>query len=299
MHFPAMLGESVAALGVRPDGVYADATAGLANHTIAVARLLTTGRVIANDRDAESLEIARRNAAEFADRITFVHGRFSELPRALERLGIAKLDGLLADLGASRYQLTTPERGFSFLADGDLDCRQDRSRGPTAAELVNTMTESKLADMIYQLGEERQARRAARAIVRARPIRSTRDLARAVESALPRTGRLHPATRVFLALRLAVNEELDELDALLEAAPGMLNPGGRFVVLSFMSLEDRRVKRSFQQLARDGRVRLLNKRVVTPSEEEIRKNPPSRSAKLRAYELIAAPGDGPAPEKKV
>jgi 16S rRNA (cytosine1402-N4)-methyltransferase len=297
MHVPVMLAESIAALAVRPDGIYVDATCGLAGHTIAIARLLTTGRVIANDRDAESLEIARRNAAEYAGRITFVHGRFSELPASLGRLGIAKVDGILADLGASRYQLTSPERGFSFLAEGLLDCRMDRSQGPTAAELVNTMTESKLAELFY-LGEERKARRAARAILRARPVRTTRELTRALESALPRTGRLHPATRVFLALRLAVNEELEELDALLEAAPGMLRPGGRFVVLSFMSLEDRKIKRRCRDLAREGRVRLLSKRVVAPSEEEVRKNPASRSAKLRAFELLAAPGDSGAPERK-
>lgn len=285
-HVPVLVEEVLAYLAVRPEGIYVDATAGLGGHTAAIAQRLTTGFVIACDRDAESLELCRRNLAPWADRVRFFHGRFSELPSALAACGVEKADGLLADLGASLYQLTDPERGFSLSADGPLDMRMDRSRGPTAAELVNTMAEKALADLIFQFGEERRARRIARAIVRARPIRTTLELARVIEQAAPRTKRLHPATQTFMALRIAVNDELGELERLLELAPERVRSGGRIVILSFMSLEDRRVKRHFQALARQGRARLLTKHVVRPTAEEIRSNPAARSARLRAVEIV-------------
>jgi len=195
------------------------------------------------------------------------------------------VDGLLADLGVSRYQLTEPERGFSLMADGPLDMRMDRSGGSTAAELVNFTSEKELADLIFQFGEERRSRKIARAIVRARPISTTGRLARVIQEAVPRTTRLHPATQTFMALRLAVNDEQGELDGLLEAAPDLVKTGGRIVILSFMSLEDRKVKQSFQALARAGRATLLTKHVARPTAEETRDNPPSRSAKLRAVEM--------------
>jgi 16S rRNA (cytosine1402-N4)-methyltransferase len=171
------------------------------------------------------------------------------------------------------------------MADGPLDMRMDRSGGTTAADLVNFTSEKELADLLFRLGEERRSRQAARAIVRARPIHSTGQLARVVEQAVPRTGRLHPATQVFMALRLAVNGELEQLDGLLEEAPELVAHGGRIVFITFMSLEDRRVKRSFQDMARSERAVVLTKHVIRPSEEEIRSNPPSRSAKLRAVEM--------------
>jgi 16S rRNA (cytosine1402-N4)-methyltransferase len=286
MHYPVMLNESIEYLRVLPEGMYLDATAGLGSHTAAIAQRLTTGTVIANDRDAESLEICRRNTEAWAEHIRYHHGAFSGLAKALGEMGIAGVDGLLADLGVSRYQLTSPERGFSLLSDGPLDMRCDRSQPVTAEELLNSTNEKELADLIYQFGEERRARKIARAIVRSRPIRSTGHLARVVESVAPRTGRLHPATQTFQALRMAVNQELEELDALLEQAPGLMRTGGRMVVLTFMSLEDRKVKQSFQGLARAGRVKILTKHVVRPTEAEVRDNPPSRSAKLRAVELI-------------
>jgi 16S rRNA (cytosine1402-N4)-methyltransferase len=185
----------------------------------------------------------------------------------------------------SRFQLTEPHRGFSILAEGPLDMRMDQSHGTTAADLVNYSAEKALADLIFGYGEERRARRIARAIVRARPIRSTRHLADVVERAAPRTGPLHPATRTFMALRIAVNDEQGELDRLLETAPDLVADGGRIVIISFMSLEDRKVKEKFRELAREGRAKLLTKRPVPPDEQEIRQNPPSRSAKLRAVEL--------------
>jgi 16S rRNA (cytosine1402-N4)-methyltransferase len=286
MHFPVMLEESLEYLAVRPDGVYVDATAGLGGHTGAIARRLTDGLVLAADRDRESLQQARENAADAADRIRFLHSRFSGLAVALFSSGFAKVDGLLADLGVSRHQLTSPERGFSLMSQGPIDMRMDRSEELTAGDIVNYWAERDLADLIFQLGEERRARRIARAIVRARPVRDTLHLAHAIEQAAPRTGAIHPATRTFMALRLAVNRELEELDALLEAAPSLVKPGGRIVIITFMSLEDRKVKHSFQRLAREGKAKILTKHVVTPSEAEIQRNPPSRSAKLRAVEVM-------------
>jgi 16S rRNA (cytosine1402-N4)-methyltransferase len=279
-HYPVMLAESLEYLAIRPDGRYLDCTAGLGGHTRAIAERLTAGgRLISNDRDAQSLEMARKNAAEFADRIEFQHGSFSELAES-------NLDGLIADLGVSRYQLTNPERGFSFQAEGPADMRMDRSRGVTAAELLNHSAEKAIADWLYQLGEERRARKIAGAIVRARPIRSTLHLADVVERAAPRTGPLHPATRTFMALRMVVNREQEELDALLERAPLMMRPGGRIVIISFMSLEDRKVKESFRELKRTGRAGILTKKPLVPGEQEVRENPPSRSAKLRAVEMV-------------
>jgi len=280
-----MLAESLEYLAVRPDGTYVDVTAGLGGHTGAIAARLTTGTVIALDRDAESLDLARRNTAEWAERIRFRQARFSELQPALEALGVGKIDGLLADLGVSRYQLTDPERGFSLAAAGPLDSRMDRSQELTAAEIVNTWNEREIADLVYRFGEEWRSRQIARAIVRARPLRDTLHLARVVEGAAPRTGRLHGATKTFMALRRAVNRETEELDALLETAPGLMASGGRVAVIAFMSLEDRQVKEAFRSLAQQGRARLLTRHVVKPGREEIESNPPSRSAKLRVVEM--------------
>jgi 16S rRNA (cytosine1402-N4)-methyltransferase len=281
-HYPVMLAESLEYLAVKPDGRYQDCTAGLGGHTKAIAALLRQGgTLISCDRDAESLAMARENAAEFADRIEFRHQAFSELDET-------GLDGLIADLGVSRFQLTSPERGFSFQAEAELDMRMDQSQGPTAAELLNHSAEKAIADWLHQLGEERRARKIAGAIVRARPIRSTLHLAGVVERAAPRTGPLHPATRTFMALRMVVNREQEELDALLSRAPRMVKPGGRVVIISFMSLEDRKVKESFRELKRTGRASILTRKPITPSEREVRMNPPSRSAKLRAVEIVNA-----------
>jgi 16S rRNA (cytosine1402-N4)-methyltransferase len=285
MHFPVLSAEAITYLGIRPDGTYVDATSGLGGHTGEIARRLTTGLVLANDRDSESLEIARRNTALWADRIRWSYGRFSQLDAALTEAGLGQVDGLLADLGVSRYQLMEAERGFSFLADGPLDMRMDPTSGITAADLVNQYAEKAIADLIFQLGEERRARKIARAIVRARPIRSTLHLANVVEQAVPRTGRLHPATKTFMALRMAVNEEPDELDRLLAMGPGLLRPGGRLVIISFMSSDDRKVKERIRNLAREGQATILTKHPVQPTEEEVLENPPSRSAKLRAAEM--------------
>jgi 16S rRNA (cytosine1402-N4)-methyltransferase len=292
MHVSVMPSEVLEYLAVRPDGIYLDATTGLAGHTKLIAERLTSGIVIANDRDPESLEKARIATLALSDatrdRIQFHYGRFRSLGEAVEQAGFHQINGLLADLGVSRYQLTDPERGFSFLADGPLDMRMDRSissQSVTAADLVNHTAEKALADLIFQLGEERRARKVARAIVRARPIRSTLHLADVVERVVPRTGKLHPATKTFMALRLAVNEEPAELDALLRIGPELLARGGRMAVISFMSMDDRKVKERFRELGREGRALVLTKHPIPPSEQEILENPAARSAKLRALEM--------------
>jgi 16S rRNA (cytosine1402-N4)-methyltransferase len=285
-HFSVLLAESMEYLSIRPEGVYVDMTAGLGGHTRAIAEQLETGFVIACDRDAESLELARRNTAAFRDKIRFFHGRFSQLPQALKKHGVGLVDGVLADLGVSRYQLASGERGFSLMKDGSLDMRMNREDEFTAANYVNELSEKDLADLIYKYGEERRSRRISRAIVRARPILTTGRLAQVIEEAVPRTGRIHPATQTFMALRLKVNSELEELDALLKIVPGVLKPDGRFVVLTFMSTEDRKVKQAFQAEAKAGRGIILTKHVVKPSDEEVFQNAASRSSKLRALQKV-------------
>jgi 16S rRNA (cytosine1402-N4)-methyltransferase len=289
MHTPVMVGECLEYLSVQRDGVYADITCGLGGHTGAIARRLAalggTGYVIACDRDGESLELAKANTADCAERIRFHQGLFSQVGDALAAEKITQLDGLLADLGVSRYQLTDSGRRFSLMADGPLDMRMSRTDERTAADLVNYESEKQLADLIYQNGEERRSRKIARAIVRARPIQTTGQLAKLIEGVVPRTSKIHPATQTFMALRLVVNREMEELDALLAALPRLVKPEGRVVMLTFMSTEDRKVKQSFQALAKEGRAVVLTRHVIRPSEEEIRDNPPSRSAKLRALQL--------------
>lgn len=285
LHLPVMPVEALDLLAVRPEGCILDCTAGLGGHTALIAQRLTTGMVIANDRDAESLEMAKGNTAEWSARIRFHHGSFGTLPEALQEAGWAKADGLLADLGVSRYQLTNPERGFSFANDGPVDMRTDRSQGMSAADIVNHAPEKAIASLIRELGEERRADRVARAIVRARPIRSTRHLADVVRQVVPRTGRLDGATKTFMALRVAVNNEQEELDTLLRIGPTLLNPGGRMVVIAFMSADDRKVKLAFRALGAEGRALVLTKHPLQPSREEILRNPASRSAKLRALEM--------------
>ena len=285
-HYPVLLKESIELLDVRPDRVYIEATCGLGNHTRAVAALLSSGRLYACDRDQESLAKAKIYCAEFANRIEFIHCKFSELQSALKERGVERVDGLLADLGVSRYQLTDAERGFSFQNDGPLDMRMSRLDGQTAADIVNFTAERQLADWIYQLGEERSSRQIAAAVLRARPIRSTLHLAGVIEKAVFRKGKLNPATKTFMALRQLVNEEPEELDALLAAAPALAASGGRIAIISFMSLEDRRVKRTFQALAHEGRAELLNKHVIVPSSEEVNLNSASRSGKLRGLLML-------------
>ncbi len=282
MHYPVMLAEVLEYLAVRPDGKYLDATAGMGGHTGAIAKALREGIVISNDRDSVSLQMARENCSEWASRIRFHHGDFASLPAAVQEADLEKVDGVLADFGVSRYQLTTGERGFSLQADGPLDMRMDTGQQETAADIVNFASERDLANLIDQEGEEHASRRIAREIVRSRPIHSTGQLASAVERVIPRRGKMHPASKTFLALRRATNSEDAQLKAFFDNAPGLVAPGGRLVVISFMSLEDRLAKQRMRELEKQGKGTILTKHVVKPSADEIRINPPSRSAVLRA-----------------
>ena len=291
-HVPVLLGEALEYLAVRPEGLYVDSTVGGGGHSAAIARRLTTGRLLALDRDPAALEIAARRLAEFGERVGWRQGAFSRLEEVLKETRMGLVDGILADLGLSQMQLDDPGRGFSFAAEGPLDMRMDPTQALTAAEVVNRLDERRLAEVLYQFAEERRSRRIARAIVRARPLRSTQQLAEIVAAASrasrkhPPRGRIHPATRTFQALRIYVNQELGELESLLEQAPRLTRPGARIVVISFHSLEDRLVKQTFRRWQAAGTGRILTRRVVRPSEAETAANPRARSARLRCAERI-------------
>ena len=288
-HVPVLLKEAIEFLNVRAGGTVVDCTLGMAGHAAEILRLLgPSGHLIGFDRDPEALELARARLAKVSEelgsaapRVTLVGEAFSSIAQHIEP---ASVDGILADFGVSSLQLDEARRGFSFMADGDLDMRMDTRQGPTAAQVVNEASERELADLIYEYGEERRSRRIARAIVRGRPVTTTGQLARIVASAAPamKQDRIHPATRTFQALRIYVNRELDEIRALLEAAPMLLKPSGRLVVISFHSLEDRIAKDSLREGAHQGIWEVLTRKPVTASEEEMDRNPRSRSAKLRA-----------------
>ena len=281
-----MAEEAVRWLRIEPGGTYLDATVGLGGHALAIASQLTTGRLIGIDRDAQALGIARERLKDYERQVTLVQTEFSKIDEVVQELGLAPLDGVLADLGVSSLQLDTAERGFSFRLSGPLDMRMDLDAETTAAEMVNELAEGELADLLYQLGEERDSRRIARVIVRARPIRDTQHLATVVAGARTSRGRqkLHPATKTFLALRIAVNRELEALGQFLDRVPATLAPDGRWVMLSYHSLEDRLVKQQFQRLSREGVLRILTRHVERPSDAEVAENPRARSAKLRAAE---------------
>jgi 16S rRNA (cytosine1402-N4)-methyltransferase len=314
-HVPVLLKEAIDFLAVKRGGTYLDATVGLGGHSYEIAkRLGAPGHLIGFDKDPAALAVAKqrltqgpsttlddslRESSSSArddsvgadDRaagwpsVTLIHASFAEVG---ERIAPASLDGLLADLGVSSLQLGDPARGFSFQAEGPLDMRMNPMSGETAEQVVNHIDERELADVIYEFGEERRSRRIARAIVRSRPIRTTKQLVEVVSAAARsmKHERIHPATRTFQALRIFVNRELDDLKALLAAAPRVLKPGGRLVVISFHSLEDRIVKDAMREGAKDMHLRLLTKKPVTASENEIERNPRSRSAKMRAAEKV-------------
>ena len=289
-HVPVLLKEAIDFLAIKRGGTYIDATVGLGGHSLEIAkRLGAPGHLIGLDKDPAALDEARirliSSGGEGWPEVSLLHGSFAEIG---ERFQPASADGLLADLGVSSLQLDTPSRGFSFQAEGALDMRMNTQAGPTAEQVVNQMDEVTLANLIYEFGEERRSRRIARAIVRSRPIRTTKQLVEVVSAAARsmKHERIHPATRTFQALRIFVNSELDDLKALLEVAPGVLKPGGRLVVISFHSLEDRIVKDALREGAKQGWCGLLTKKPVTASEEEIDRNPRSRSAKMRAAEKI-------------
>jgi len=293
-HVPVLLEEAIHFLNVRRGGTYIDATLGLGGHSYEIARRLgPQGHLIGFDKDPKALELARKRLEELAaelggeaPKITLIHASYSEVG---SRIAESSADGLLADLGISSLQLSDAARGFSFQAEGPLDMRMDPRSERTADQVVNHLDEKTLADVIYEFGEERRSRRIARAIVRARPIRSTAHLAQVVAAALPamKHTRIHPATTTFQAIRIFVNRELEDLRSLLEAAPQVLLPSmGRLVVISFHSLEDRMVKDAMREAAKSNMYRLLTKKPVIASEQEVDRNPRARSAKLRAAERI-------------
>jgi 16S rRNA (cytosine1402-N4)-methyltransferase len=299
-HVPVLLKEAIDFLAVRRGGTYIDATVGLGGHSYEIAkRLGVPGHLIGLDKDPAALEIARKKlvvgrsslvVGEELDwpEVTLLHRSFADVAKGQRP---ATIDGLLADIGVSSLQLDNAARGFSFQAEGPLDMRMDPHSERTAEQVVNHLDERQLADVIYEFGEERRSRRIARAICRSRPIRSTAHLADVISAAARPMNqaerRIHPATRTFQALRIFVNRELDDLKALLAAAPQILKPGGRIIVISFHSLEDRIVKDAFRDGAmKDMYYRILTKKPVMASEEESDRNPRARSAKLRAAERV-------------
>jgi 16S rRNA (cytosine1402-N4)-methyltransferase len=288
-HTPVMLEEVLEWLSIKGDGIYVDATLGAGGHSEAIAERLSSGTLISLDRDAQALEIAGKNLARFGSRVKCVLSPFSRIAEAVHELGIPKVDGVLADLGVSSMQLDVAERGFSFREAAPLDMRMDGEGGElTAEEIVNRWPERELADLLYREADEHDSRRIARAIVRARPMRNTAHLATVVAGARKQWGRqrLHPATKTFLALRIAVNREMEELGQFLLRTPAALNSGGRWVVMSYHSGEDRKVKHAFQEGERQGTLRVLTRHVIQPTEEEKAANPRSRSAKLRCAERV-------------
>ena len=292
LHEPVMVPEVVALLDPSRGGLFVDCTVGLGGHSRA---LLDAGAssVLGFDRDESALALSADRLSAFGDRVQLVHADYRELERVLDARGIAGMSGALADLGVSSMQLDGEGRGFSFRRDEPLDMRMDRSRGPSAADLVRDADETELADVIFKFGEERYSRRIARAITGARreaAIDTTGRLAVVVRRAIPHRGhqRIDPATRTFQALRIWVNRELDGLDTFLESAARRLLAHARLAVITFHSLEDRIVKHTFRAMAQaDAGLRILTKRPVTPSDEEVARNGRARSAKLRAIERFA------------
>ena len=306
-HISVLLDECIENLNIKPDGIYLDGTLGLGGHSYQIASRLDAGRLICIDRDETAIERSSRRLAPFADRITYVHGNFSDAAEILDRLGIDSVDGMLFDLGVSSPQLDEIQRGFSYMGDAPLDMRMDGSAGLTAYEVVNTWPEERLNRILWDYGEERYARRITAAILAHRaekPITTTLELVDIIKGAMPAPAlreKQHPAKRTFQAIRIAVNDELGAISAMMETAPDKLKKGGRLCVISFHSLEDRIVKSGINArengctcpreapICTCGFVQTLKsvtRKPILPGEEEIEKNPRSRSAKLRVAERV-------------
>lgn len=309
-HRPVLLHECMEALAIRPEGVYVDGTLGRGGHSLAIAQRLTTGRLIALDRDETALAAAEERLAAYRDRLTLVHSNFSRVREVLEALDVGKVDGMLFDLGVSSPQLDEAARGFSYQQDAPLDMRMDTSAGLTAWEVVNTYSEEELRRILFDYGEERYAPRIAQAIVRRRTeksVETTLELVEIIRSAMPPKAlreKQHPAKRSFQAIRIAVNDELGELTPMLRGSVDSLRPNGRLAVITFHSLEDRIVKRELREMAvgctcppefpvcvcgKKPKVRLLGRKPVVSSPEELEENHRARSAKLRTAERTEAP----------
>jgi len=306
-HMPVLLNECIEGLNIKPDGIYVDGTLGYGGHTREIAKRLSTGRLIAIDRDADAINEARELLAEYEGKITFVHGNFSDIAMILGAERAEMVDGMLFDFGVSSPQLDNEERGFSYMRDAPLDMRMDRSDGATAYEAVNYWPEEKLRDTFYRFGEERYAKLIARAIAGRRalsPISTTFELNDAIISAIPAAARReaqHPSKRCYQALRIAINDELGSISEMLALAPDNLKAGGRLCVISFHSLEDRLTKNAFAARAsgcvcpKDFPVcvcgvvptmKVITKRPIVPSAEEADRNPRARSAKLRIAQRL-------------
>ena len=286
-HIPVLLAEVLEFLNPQPCGRFIDGTLGAGGHSAAILdRTSPDGRLLGIDQDESAIDRARLNLAEYGSRLEIVKSNFSEISTIAETHGFMGADGILADIGVSSMMVDDPTRGFSFMREreGKLDMRMDRDQELTAAEVVNTYSEKEIANILFTLGEERRSRPIARSIVRARPLQLTTDLARAVERVTGglRHGKIHPATRTFQALRIHVNDELRSLEKFVDASMSVLRPGGRLVVITFHSLEDRIVKNKFRSSVVPGKA--LTKKVVIASDDELRRNPRARSAKLRAWE---------------
>jgi 16S rRNA (cytosine1402-N4)-methyltransferase len=305
MHLPVLLAETIDALQPHSGGVYLDGTVGAGGHAEAILRASDpSGRLIGFDQDEQALIVARQRLAGFGERVALFHANFDQMKQVTLAQAIPLADGILLDIGVSSMQLDQAERGFSFREDAPLDMRMNQTAGQTAADLVNELGQDELANLIYQYGEERLSRRIARAIVQARPIERTQQLAEVIARATPGGGRrqkIHPATRTFQALRIAVNDELGALERVLPQALKLLKPGGRLAIITFHSLEDRLVKQFFRRESQDcicppeqlictcdhqASIKLITKRPITATTTEIDVNPRARSAKLRVVELI-------------
>jgi len=287
-HVPVMLRKVLEVLMVRESGIYVDGTVGLGGHAEGILRSVAGGcTLIGIDQDIEALKIAKKRLENY--NVHLAKDDFSNMESVVKDFGYKKADGILLDLGVSSLQFKTEGRGFSFLKDEPLDMRMDRDQELTAANIVNEYSESDLAHVLWQYGEERFSRRIARAVIAARakkPVETCRELSRIIERTVKRKGRIHPATRTFQALRIEVNKELTRLTTAMNAGMNLLRAGGRFCVLSYHSLEDRIVKHSFKEMAHEGIVTIITKRPLVPEKEELCSNPSSRSAKLRVAEKL-------------
>lgn len=293
LHKPVMLQEVLSLFGLKEGMVVVDGTIGLGGHAVSfIEKIAPRGKLVAIDKDEESLAMAASHLKRFLKNCFFVHDDFRNVDKILDRLGIDGIDAFFLDLGISSYQLDTPARGFSLRSEGPLDMRMDRKSFISAYDLLNNLTEDEIASILWKFGQERFSRRIARRIIQARSrasISSTKELADLVTRAMPykaRFSRIHPATRTFQSLRIAVNRELDSLDEALKKAALYMNKKGRLGVISFHSLEDRIVKENFRRLVQTGRFRYVFKKILVPTQEEIRDNPRARSAKMRMIERV-------------